>query len=283
MSYNSSFAHSIAEQLTTAIDNKCIDVPILPTAAQQVISITQDPDSDAAKLAKIIQSDPTLSGHVMRISNSAAYTPNSNLISLQQAITRLGMVEISNIALSTSLNSKMFKAPGYEEHIGYIWKHALMTAIWSKEVARKLRTNVEAAFLCGLLHCIGKAVILQTIADFRTSNDSVMGDYDLQKLFNLHESQVSHVVALEWGLPEILTEAITYYNNFKNAPSCAEVAAIVLFGHQIASHTLDPDNYSREDLNNSDALELVNLYPEEVDELIEQTESIKVTMGALSV
>ena len=283
MSYNSSFAHSIAEQLTIAIDNKRIDVPILPTAAQQVISITQDPDSDATQLAKVIQSDPTLSGHVMRISNSAAYTPNSNLISLQQAITRLGMVEISNIALSTSLNSKMFKAPGYEEHIEYIWKHALMTAIWSKEIARKLRTNVEAAFLCGLLHCIGKAVILQTISDFRTTSDSVMGNYDLQTLFKQHESQVSQVVAIEWGLPEIITEAITYYNNFKDAPSCAEIAAIVLFGHQTASHTLDPDNYSRDDLNNSDALDLVNLYPEEVDELLEQTETLNASMEALLV
>ncbi len=283
MSYNSSYAQSIAEQLAAAIASKSIDVPVLPDIANKVLSLTQDPESDSAQLAKIIQSDPTLGGHVIRIANSAAYTPNSNLVSLQQAITRLGMVEISNIALSTSLNSKLFKAPGYEAYIAKIWKHSLVTAVWSKEIARKLRTNVEAAFLCGLLHSIGKAVILQTIADFRTSSDSIMGDYDLQQLFLEYEAAVSSVVSEEWGLPAIVAEAITYYTRFNDAPTSADIAATVLFGSQMAHHMIDPEALTLETLTNSPALELVNLYPDEVNELLEKSDIVQSSVEALSV
>ncbi len=283
MSDNSSYIHTITEQLNHAIQTKQIDVPILPDVTGRVLSLTQNSDSDASQLAKIIQSDPTLGGHVIRIANSAAYTPNSNLVSLQQAITRLGMVEISNIAISTSLNSKMFKAPDYEQYITNIWQHSLVTAVWSKEIARQLRTNVEAAFLCGLLHSIGKPVILQAIADFGGDDANILNDDELHTIFSRYESSVSAVVAEEWGLPEIVAEAIIYYQRFNDAPSAADVAATVLFGSQLAHHMINPEHFTRDLLNQSSALELVNLYPDEVDALIEKTDIVKSSVQALSI
>ncbi len=278
----SSHIPSISDQLAAAIETKQIDVPVLPDVAHNVLSLAQNPDSDAAQLAKIIQSDPTLGGHVIRIANSAAYTPNSNLVSLQQAITRLGMIEITNIAISTSLNSKLFKAPGYEKHIINIWNHSLVTALWSKEIARKLRTNVEAAFLCGLLHSIGKAVILQAISDLQSADEPVVDTETLEQLFDQFESTVSAFVAHEWGLPDIVAEAITYYKSFNNAPTAAEVAAIVLFGHQMASHMMDPETFPIELLTNSPALELVNLYPDEVIEILNKSDIITAGVEALT-
>lgn len=283
MSDNSSYIHSISEQLDHAIQAQQIDVPILPDITGRVLSLTQDSDSDATQLAKIIQSDPTLGGHVIRIANSAAYTPNSNLVSLQQAITRLGMVEISNIAISTSLNSKLFKAPGYEKHIASIWQHSLVTAVWSKEIARQLRANVEAAFLCGLLHSISKPVILQEIADLGGANANILNECELQQLFASYESAVSTVVAEEWGLPKIVAEAIIYYQRFNDAPTAADVAATVLFGSQIAHHMLTPETFTRDMLNESPALELVNLYPDEVEALLEKTDIVKSSVQALSI
>ncbi|ODS22294.1 hypothetical protein AB835_15010 [Candidatus Endobugula sertula] len=193
------------------------------------------------------------------------------------------MIEISNIALATTMNSKLFKAPGYEKHIEDIWYHSLATAFWSKEIARTLRFNVEAAFLCGLLHSIGKVVILQTVADFRSSNESIMDEYDLQQLFNQYESPVSEIVANQWGLPDIVSETMTYYKHFNSAPTAAETAATVLFGSQIADHMIDSENFPLDVLIQSPALELVNLYPDEVDELLNKTDVVKSGVRALSI
>lgn len=268
MNYNSAYAQSIADQLASAIAAKKIDVPVLPDTTHKVLALTQDPDSDAIQLANVLQSEPTLSGHVICVANSAAYSGASNIVSLQQAITRLGIVEISNIAIAVSLNNKLFKASGYEEHVERIWQHALLTALWSKEVARKQRKNVEAAFLCGLLHSIGKIVILQTIADFRASQESIMGDYDLEVLFSQFQRDISAVITDSWGLPGIIAEAITYHQDFVDAPNHSDVAATVYFSRQLAIHIIDPEQLADDMLRQSPALIVLNFYPDEVNELL---------------
>lgn len=282
MNYNSAYAHSIADQLALAISSQKIDVPLLPEVTHKVLSLSQDPESNADELARILQSDPALSGHVMSIANSVAYSPSASLVSLQQAITRLGMVEISNIAIAASLNNKLFKAPGYESHVKDLWHHSLLTALWSKEVARKQRSSVEAAFLCGLLHSIGKIVILQTIADFRSSQESIMGDYDLKVLFSEYQTDVCAVVNTEWGLPSIVSEAIIYHTHFEDAPTSIETAATVFFSSQMASYTMDQETLSLEQLSHSPALPLLNLYPNDLNELLEKTEYVTEGVKALS-
>lgn len=259
-----------------------VDVPVLPETAHRVMVLTQDSDSDAAQLANIIQSDPTMGGHVMRIANSAAYTPNSNLVSIQQAVARLGMVEISNIALSTSLNSKMFKAPGYEKNIAIIWQHALATALWSKEVARSMRSNVEAAFLCGLLHSIGKPVILQTIADKTEAGADSISDEQLNLLFEQFETKYSQIVAAEWGLPKIVSEAISFYRTFSDAPSQPELAATIAFGSELANTMLHPELFDKQTILESATLEFTNLYPDEINIILEKEATIKTNMDTLS-
>ncbi|MGS2718212.1 HDOD domain-containing protein [Eionea flava] len=282
MNYNSAYARSIADQLEAAITAQTIDVPVLPDATHKVLALTQDPDSDALQLANILQSEPTLSGHVICIANSAAYSAASNIVSLQQAITRLGMVEISNIAIAVSLNNKLFKALGYEQHVDAIWQHALLTALWSKEVARKQRKNVEAAFLCGLLHSIGKIVILQTIADFRASQESIMGDYDLTVLFSQFQRDVSEVITDSWSLPSIIAEAVTFHHHFDDAPNHSDVAAAVMFSRQIATHTTDETQLSDEALRQSPALRLLNFYPDDIDELLALVPKINEDVKALA-
>jgi hypothetical protein len=90
------------------------------------------------------------------------------------------------------------------------------------------------------------------------------------------------VVSEEWGLPEIVGEAITYYRHFNDAPTSADIAATVLFGSQMATHTLEPEVLTEEMLGNSDALELVNLYPDEVSALLEKTDIVNSSVQALS-
>lgn len=281
-SANTADIASIAAQLNEYAESGKVEVPLLPEIAHRVMMLTQDPDSDASQLANIIQSDPTLGGHVMRIANSAAYTPNSNLVSIQQAVARLGMVEISNIALSTSLNSKLFNAPGYEKTIAVIWQHALATALWSKEVARSMRSNVEAAFLCGLLHSIGKPVILQTIAEHKNAGVTALDQQALDTLFEQFERRYCDIVTAEWELPAIVAEALSYYKNYTEAPTQAALAATIALGSELASCLLNPDTCEPEQVRNSAALDIVNLYPEEVEQLLAKSDSVKANMDALS-
>jgi HD-like signal output (HDOD) protein len=210
-------SHSLEDSLRQIINRGEIDVPMLPEVANKALLLAQNPESDATEMAKLIQSDQSLAGHVMRIANSVAYTPLSNLVSLQQAVARLGMTIISEIALAAAIGAKMFKTPGYEDYVAGIWQHALATSLWSKEVARHCRSNVEVAFLAGLLHSIGRPAVLQTILELADKQTILLTADQVHQLENKYCQQVSEAVVHKWQMPALVIEAVCAYTDYNSA------------------------------------------------------------------
>lgn len=274
-------ANAVAGQLQHKIDQRQLDVPMLPEVAGKVVTLSQDPESDAAKLAQLIQSDQALAGHVMHIANSAAYSPNASLVSLQQAITRLGMNLISDIALAASISAKMFKAPGYEAHINYIWRHALATALWGKEIARVCRRNVEATFLCGLLHSIGRPVAIQCLLELAKKNDVQLTAQDVQLLEEKYHTPVGIAVAQRWQMPQIVCESIEFFHAYENANLAREQTTMINGGAAFATHHLKPEDLSAAALGDMPVLADLNLYDDEISTLMDKKDVIKSTMEAM--
>lgn len=275
-------ATAIAPHLEAVIKGGDLSVPMLPEVAGRVVSLSQDPDSDATQLAQLIQGDQSLAGHVMRIANSAAYSPNASMVSLQQAITRLGMNLISDIALAASISTKMFDAPGYEEHIEQTWQHALTTALWSKEIARICRRNVEATFLCGLLHSIGRPVVLQTVIELSRDKQLPLSHDDALILEETYQCEVGTAVAQKWEMPKIVCEAIRFFNKYDEASIAQDQTMMITGGAQFAFHTLKPEQLDLETLINMPVLADLNLYQDEVAKLLDLKEAVASTREAMS-
>lgn len=272
----------LSTELKNLLEKGDIQVPLLPQVASQVIHLSQNPESDALQLAQLIQSDPSLAAHVMHIANSAAYTPNFTLVSLQQAITRLGMNLICDIAVAASISTKIFNTPGYESHIEYTWRHALLTALWSKEIARTCRLNVEATFLCGLLHSIGKPVALQTALEICSHKNLTVTAEILHRVEEAMNIEVGRCVLDQWQMPMIICEALQYFYHYKDAPHAKEQTAIVNAAAHLALHTLQPQNLEREELLELTVFSELNLYPDEVQALLERQTDMVTSMEAMS-
>ncbi len=275
-------AESLIPQLETALREGELSVPMLPEVAGKVVSLSQDPDSDASRLAQLIQGDQSLAGHVMRIANSAAYSPNGSMVSLQQAITRLGMNLISDIALAASISTKMFDAPGFEEHIDRIWQHSLTTALWSKEIARICRRNVEATFLCGLLHSIGRPVVLQAVIEISRDKQLPLTREDILILESTYQREVGAKVVDKWEMPKIVCDAVLHFDNYEEANLAKDQTTMVNGGAQFASHVLDPEALDLETLKGLPVLADLNLYQDEVERLLDMKDAIASTREAMS-
>lgn len=270
------------ESLRLAIFEGFVEVPMIPEVANRALSLAQDPESDASEMAKLIQGDQSLAGHVMRIANSVAYTPLSNLVSLQQAIARLGMNVISEITLAAVLSAKLFNTPGYESYVAGIWRHALATSLWSKEIARHCRSNVEVAFLAGLLHSIGRPAVLQTILDLAKQQDFQLSSDQVHELENKYSQQVSEAVVTRWKMPSLVIDAVRSLRELDNTSAAGKVAAVVLAGSHFADYMLSPENTEQENLLALPELATLNLYQDEVEVLLEQTETITQRLQGLS-
>jgi len=276
-------AQLIGDALKNLINTGGIEVPMLPEVANKALILAQNPESDASEMASLIQSDQSLAGHVMRIANSAAYTPMSNLVSLQQAIARLGMRVISEIALTAAIGAKMFNTPGYESYVADIWRHAVATSLWSKEIARHGRSNVEVAFLAGLLHSIGRPAVLQAILDLAGQQDTSLTKGEIQQLENTYCQLVSQTVVHKWKMPTLVIDAVSEYTDQNSDLPTGVQTAQITVGARFATHMLKPENLGREILLTLPALITLNLYQDEVEELLGQTDAVQARLEGLSI
>lgn len=261
-----------------------IDVPMLPEVAGKVVRISQDPESDAAELSNLIQRDQTLAAHVMRIANSALYSPASSMVSLQQAIARLGMRTITEIALAASINSDMFDAPGYEKYIEQILKRSLAAGLWAKEVARCCRKNVEAAFLAGLLHDIGRPVVLHIALRKAKELELELDPKGIRALENVLQHTIGVKVLSQWEMPQTVIHVVEYFDHYTDEHSGKLQTLIVVAGATIAAHFDEHDASDEEslaELAKNPIFAEVNLYPDEVAELLQRYELVQSAMEAM--
>lgn len=274
------------ETIARRIKQDDIDVPMLPEVANKVMRLTDDPESDASDLATLIQSDQTLAGHVMRIANSALYSPNASLVSLQQAITRLGMRVIADIALAASVNSKMFNTPGFEKHIQTELQFSLMTGLWAKEVARACRRNVEAAFLAGLLHDIGRPVCVQVVTETAKAANMEVPPNMMFELEQHFQRSLGINVVHQWEMPSLVCDVVTWFDDYANAGQSAEQTMIVVAGAELSRRfykgTPLRKKITHDQLLKSPVLADLNLYPDDVEKLVEKEEQIASAMEAMS-
>lgn len=277
---------TIGKLLEQRIANKSLALPMLPQVTTQVLSLVNDINSDAAALANLIQSDQALAGHVMRIANSAAYSPAAKMTSLQQAIARLGMQNIAEIAMAATMGPKLFKAPGLEDMVKEIWESSLATAVWAREIARQGRRNVESTFLCGLLFQIGKPAVLQAVLDIAKGKGIATDASIIGTLLDRYQAQVGAALAEQWHLPVAVLHTIRCIDSNDAAvapdPGAQETVATVRAALVFSAVTQGDRVYDAEAISTNQHVIDINLYADDVQKLLEKADSIHSTIGALS-
>lgn len=276
---------AMEQQLISLIDNDNLEVPMLPEVARKAVNLAEDPDGDSSTMAKLIQSDQTLAAQVIRIANSAFYNPaGASMVSLQQAITRLGMKRIAEIALAASLHAKLFDVPGYEDHVLDLLKRALAAGLWAKEIARSARKNVEAAFLGGLLHDIGRPVVLQVIVELATKNTIELSQEEIYGIEEKYQRRVGLKVVQQWKMPNMVCEVIEHFSNYQALSNSNQLQVMIVAAGALLADTIADEQSEKQChsiLLNSELLAELNFYQSDIEELLEKTQCVKDSVGAL--
>ncbi len=249
-------------------------VPVLPQVAQEALSLSNDPNADIGDLSKLIHKDQALASHILRIANSAAFGGCETIVSLKQAVARIGMRLMSDIAIAVALQGEGFQVKGFEEEVKNLWKNALASGAYGKEIALINRRNLEGQFLCGLLHTIGKPVVLKTVTEIR---DMVEFDLDwdsTNSLLDEFHCQVGETVAISWKLPPQVTSAIGNYRDYANAPAFREECAMTYLSDRLANWAINPDKVSVDETVDDPVFAELNFYPDDIEKLLQKRDDI---------
>jgi putative nucleotidyltransferase with HDIG domain len=278
----------VMERLSKVLKDGKLELPVLPAAASQVVQLCGDEHCDARKLTEVVTRDPAMAGNLMRLANSPAYAGSVPIVSLQQAISRLGFGKIRELALIISCQGKIFKLPGHEAWVAYQFRHALAAAGFAQEIARHLRQNVEEAFLCGLLHDVGRPVLLQTILDLHDDCDCKPNAMAVTVAINKLHSHVGSEMVKSWALPVRLAETIHHHHKPEGATTAAQTATLTCLADDLSHWALDESEapgargVAAADITDHRTLTGLNLYPEDLDALVAKKDQVLAMVKAMA-
>ncbi len=174
-------------------------LPTLPEVAMQVRNAVGDPQTNATKIERLINSDPALSAKLLKVVNSPAYRGSEPITHLRMAITRLGSNMIRNLATSLVME-QLYQGSSTDtikQHLKTLWLHSTQVAALSHVIARRYtKLKPDEAMLAGLIHDIGKLPVLNRVSLFpELLND----DEKLLGVMQRLHTMIGPAVLDEWG------------------------------------------------------------------------------------
>jgi len=169
----------VKEKLLKLLETKG-DLPPLSDILINLEGRINDPESDIEEISGLIQTEPVLSGRLIKLSNSVLFGGGRDEVSdLNSAIMRLGLKMVLDLAYTLEL-PKMFKKPKSFNHVEF-WKHSLGVAYLSRTLVLHVgggKEDVEASYLAGLMHDVGILVFDYLIPDEYGKFIGNLGDFD---------------------------------------------------------------------------------------------------------
>lgn len=267
---------SLESEIQQLLDSG-FELPVLPRVASEMLASANEDEYDPQRLATVIQQDQTIAIQILRVANSPMYQGSQKIVALQQAIARLGLDTLREIAIAATLGNAHFKAPHYASLVAEYWEYALKTALWSKEVARATRSNVEAAYLAGLLHNIGSPLVIQALVALK--GDSCPTEEVRRVTENLTTS-ASLRLCDAWDLPPAITTTVGNWDRPAEAAGFETIAASTGLGMLLADGSSQPE-FDLRQLSSSPPCAQLGLYPDQLEQLWGLRAQIRESIGIL--
>lgn len=185
--------------------------------ALEILRMAQAEETDIADVARAVQADPVLTGRVLKIANSAAFNNTRPIISVKDAIIKIGNGILSRLALSLSVLNKTKQGHCISLDYRNFWSSSLQRALALQEIA-KIHPVIcpEEAFTVGLISDVGRLALAQVYPEeFKTCEESTRySNLEAQRaLFGIDQNQVTVAILSDWSLPKLVIDAITYFHN----------------------------------------------------------------------
>jgi putative nucleotidyltransferase with HDIG domain len=177
--------------------------PAVSETAAKLARMSRDPRTSLKQLSEVVSTDPALMQAILRYANASSGGPGQPIDSLAMAVARVGFRTIRPLALAVCVYSRELHSPQLRQELPHLWRHCLSVALLARTLSGRLRLDEDAAFLGGLLHDMGKAVLLARLDELgqqgRTPRALPTGA--LRELLAEHHTKIARTLHPSWELP----------------------------------------------------------------------------------
>ncbi|HPQ69260.1 MAG TPA: HDOD domain-containing protein [bacterium] len=264
----------VRERIGRRVRSGELNVPVLPHIAQEILALTNSPNSSARDFVALIEKDQQLSSRLLKIANSPVYAGLVAVTSIQTAVVTVGMNTLRDLVFGVAMGERIFRSKMFGDLVRQMWEHSLTVAYIAKEIATLKRVDAEYAFLCGLMHDVGKPLVLETLEEIvKRTEGKLRPEAELVNgLLQDYHAAVGGLMARAWNFPATLHDVIRYHHEYDEAGPAQRMALITYTANQFA-HAMGFGSYMDEEpmeIAGDHALTALNLSDEKVDELLER-------------
>ena len=178
--------------------------------------MVESDSSSAIDVERALHMDIALSTRLMKYANSAVYGFRGQIGTLRRAITLIGLRAVKSLVLSTAMLNAF---PRGDSRTEYLWRHGVSVGALARLIALRRRgVHPETAFVAGLIHDVGKFVLLQLYPRryglvFEEANLSG-GEFQAleEESFGADHAAVGARVVSDWGFGDRLVAAVQLHH-----------------------------------------------------------------------
>ena len=205
--------------LQRRIERRLKELPVLPAALTELMRLDKDSNSYFDDIVSVVEREPTFAIRALRAANSAANAPASPITRIRDAVSRVGCSNTTALLLSATVTRVFVPRTDWERGL---WRHSLHVAVASRTLARMFSGGAidpEVAYLCGLLHDLGRFVmfleapeVLQKIDEAEWDEPDALIEAERQVCGLLHTELGERICEL-WSLPPVVASVVRHHHD----------------------------------------------------------------------
>lgn len=218
--------------------------PLLPDVALKIQDLARDPNVDMQQIVATLQEDNLLSALVLRRAQSAWFSGRSKIVSLKDAILRIGTKGLRDLVWEVAFQSRVLGGKAFTAELNQLRKHSILTGYVARLVAGKTNVPSDHAFLAGLVHDIGIAAMLVVIAQNKLQAKADL--VHVMEVVRAGHQETSGLIAKLWKLPKELENVLARHHDRDLLGSPDPLLSVLILAEQIA-HELAADGVGQTD------------------------------------
>ncbi|HQZ95070.1 MAG TPA: HDOD domain-containing protein [Pyrinomonadaceae bacterium] len=231
-------------------------LPSMPSSVMRISALMADLNVSQQRIAGAISLDPVISSRILALANSPIYALHGTITNLTEAVNVVGNGAIAEQLLvcgvSDAFGRKVLDSPAGRT----IWVHSLATGLTANEICKMAKMRgAEDAFSCGLLHDVGKLILLRADAPFYTDlikqgEDS--GDISVieRRVLGFDHAELGAAAGIAWKLPGAVCHMIRNHHHPSTSTAGVALAHVLQTADQFVKGRIsfeDPEYFFAND------------------------------------
>ncbi|EWH10754.1 signal transduction protein [Catenovulum agarivorans DS-2] len=190
----------------------------LPDTCHRIQELIEDDNSTMDDIAEVLSFDPIITGHVLKLANSALYNFSSQVETVSKAVTLLGADAVYNLVLATGTSTALAKLDTSSIDLDRHWRTSINSALIYKRFAKKERIKkADSLFVTGLLHNVGELIVAQVNPTAASKCEELHANqpphYIQQEVLGFDYATLGAMLFKHWRLPNHMVNLILNQHN----------------------------------------------------------------------